>query len=83
MGRSSESILAALGEPEMRRREPPVEVWQYRSDQCVFDVYFDAVNAGTGPVVVFYEARNRTEGTTEISACLRDVIAQDATQSTG
>lgn len=81
MGRAPGAVLADLGEPELRRREPPVEVWQYRSDACVFDVYFDRHDGQAGPVVVFYEARSRggTSGPADPPGCLGEVIAAGRT----
>lgn len=75
MGRAPAAVLSDLGEPELRRREPPVEVWQYRSDDCVFDVFFDRPAGGAPPVVVYWEARSRDSGPTDAPRCLGDVIA--------
>lgn len=85
MGRAPAAVLADLGEPELQRREPPVEVWQYRSDACVFDVFFDVdsdanADAGGGtsaPVVVYYEARSRgsDSGPADPPRCLSEIIA--------
>lgn len=44
IGSSAEATRGLLGDPAMVRREPPAEVWQYRSDTCVLDVYmYDTV----------------------------------------
>lgn len=32
-------LIALLGEPDFRRRDPPAELWQYRSPDCVLDVF--------------------------------------------
>ncbi|NBC34660.1 MAG: hypothetical protein GVY13_18445 [Alphaproteobacteria bacterium] len=75
MGRTPAAVLSDLGEPELQRREPPVEVWQYRSDACVFDVYFDEAGDRADPVVVYWEARSRDSGPADPPRCLGDVIA--------
>ena len=31
------ALIAELGEPRLRRRESPAEVWQYRTRDCVLD----------------------------------------------
>ena len=33
-------ILAMLGQPDLRRDEPPAEVWQYRTADCVVNLFF-------------------------------------------
>ncbi len=33
-------ILAMLGQPDLRRDEPPAEVWQYRNADCVVNLFF-------------------------------------------
>lgn len=38
-GMGSAELVALLGEPDFRRREPPAELWQYRSADCVLDVF--------------------------------------------
>ena len=75
LGQSTDAVAAELGAPEIRRREPPVEVWQYRSDACVFDVYFDSPDGRTTPVVVYYEARSRNAGPTDPPGCLGEIVA--------
>src|SRR6266851_7548356 len=32
-------LVALFGEPDFRRRDPPAELWQYRSADCVLDVF--------------------------------------------
>jgi len=51
------AIAMLLGEPELRRLERPAEVWQYRTDSCVFDIFL--YRNEQGPRVVHYEARQR------------------------
>lgn len=38
-GMGPAELVALLGEPDFRRREPPAELWQYRSADCVLDVF--------------------------------------------
>ena len=38
-GLGAAEVMALLGEPDFRRREPPAELWQYRSADCVLDVF--------------------------------------------
>lgn len=56
-GLSAQQVVALLGEPDLRRAEPPAELWQYRRAGCVLDLflYGDAASAH----VVHSEARER------------------------
>ena len=83
IGQPVAMVLADLGEPEIRRREPPVEVWQYRTDACVFDVYFDETDEAESPVVVFYEARNREDGSAASLTCFREITAASRLPAAG
>lgn len=39
VGRSAQDMRARFGTPTLIRREPPAEIWQYRHDNCVLDIY--------------------------------------------
>jgi hypothetical protein len=38
-GLSADEVVALFGEPDFRRAEPPAELWQYRSAECVLDLF--------------------------------------------
>ncbi len=40
LGLDPQRLAALLGDPELRRQEPPAEVWQYRNAACVLDIFF-------------------------------------------
>lgn len=42
---SQDMIKGALGRPEMERREAGALVWQYRTRQCVWDIFFTPEDA--------------------------------------
>jgi hypothetical protein len=50
-------LVALLGEPDFRRRDPPAELWQYRSADCVLDVFL--YGEGGSYRVVRSETRDR------------------------
>jgi hypothetical protein len=52
-----EGVEALVGEPDFRRVEPPAELWQYRTEQCVVDLFF--YGDGQGRRVVLADARGR------------------------
>jgi hypothetical protein len=33
-------IIALLGQPDLRRDEPPAQLWQYRAADCVLNLFF-------------------------------------------
>jgi len=39
IGLERDQVQARLGDPAMRRRDAPAEIWQYRSPLCVLDVF--------------------------------------------
>lgn len=57
MGLDAAALGALLGRPALRRVEPPAEVWQYRGERCVLDVFLYAPGAGEPHVVTYYEIR--------------------------
>ena len=51
-GLDGKVILAALGDPNFRRRETPAEVWQYYGPGCILDLFlYDELSSGPGKVV--------------------------------
>lgn len=38
-GMRSPDLLALLGQPNLRRIDPPAELWQYRGTNCVLQLY--------------------------------------------
>jgi hypothetical protein len=39
-GLKPSDVLAMLGNPDLRRTEPPAELWQYRAADCVLNLFF-------------------------------------------
>lgn len=56
-GLSATEVVALFGEPDFRRVEPPAELWQYRSADCVLDLFLYSDAAGVH--VVRSETRER------------------------
>ncbi|MEE8271848.1 MAG: hypothetical protein V3R98_08975 [Alphaproteobacteria bacterium] len=75
IGLPPSEISAMLGEPELRRQEPPAEVWQYRTDRCVFDLYFYTEDGASQ--AIYYEARDRANGDVDVGQCLGSVVRRD------
>jgi hypothetical protein len=45
IGQSASAMRSRFGTPTLIRREPPAEVWQYRHDNCVLDLFLYGENA--------------------------------------
>jgi hypothetical protein len=76
LGAPAERVLAALGQPEVQRRERPAEIWQYRGRGCVLDVFLYAIaeSGGPGPKQVAHlEARDGNARAVPVDACLNGV----------
>ena len=60
-------LVALFGEPDFRRRDPPAELWQYRSPDCVLDVFL--YGEGGSYRVVRSETRDRHVLPPQVAAC--------------
>lgn len=56
-GLSAAEVVALMGEPDLRRVEPPAEIWQYRSAECVLEIFLYSDAGGTR--VVHSETHDR------------------------
>src|SRR5487761_1254305 len=56
-GLAPEQVTALIGDPDLRRVDPPAEIWQYRSADCVLELYF--YDSGTTSRMVYAEAHSR------------------------
>ena len=74
IGLSPNQIAGRLGEPELRRSEPPAEVWQYRTETCVVDLYL--YDDGGRLQVLSYQVRPRAQAAVRAERCVADVVAQ-------
>jgi hypothetical protein len=43
---SDRQLVQRLGTPDFTRRDPPAEIWQYRSASCVLDVFLYPGDSG-------------------------------------
>lgn len=72
MGLGPAGLGAILGEPQLVRREAPAEIWQYRSQTCVFDVFlYDQAGAQR---VTYLEARDGDAAKIETRPCLNELL---------
>lgn len=88
-GLEGKTVLAALGDPNFRRRDKPAEVWQYYGPGCILDLFLYDDKPGVSPTaagkpvegmepdgkVAYAELRGR-EGRPAEPACLSRLITQ-------
>jgi hypothetical protein len=72
MGLGAEQLTELLGRPELTRREPPAEIWQYRGQSCVFDVFLYEEAAGRR--VTYLEARDDSTQRVAARDCLNQLL---------
>ncbi|MEN8195810.1 MAG: hypothetical protein ABFS30_04750 [Pseudomonadota bacterium] len=68
MGLDHESLNEMLGEPALVRRDGGAEVWQYRADRCVLDLFL----YGANKKVEHVDLRNRGDGGSGDEESVRD-----------
>ncbi len=72
LGLGPEKLAEILGRPDLTRREPPAEIWQYRGRSCVFDVF---LYEEAGSVRVTYlEARDESAQRVAERTCLNQLL---------
>ena len=72
MGLDRAGLAKLLGDPELTRREPPAEIWQYRGGSCVFDVFLYE-EAGRQRVT-YLEARDGAARRVGARGCLNELL---------
>lgn len=55
-GLTSTEVKAMLGQPSFMRRDKPAEIWQYRNNVCILDLFLYPEEAG--PSVAHYAVRS-------------------------
>lgn len=74
-GQSPAVVRDLLGTPDLTRREPPAEVWQYSGTKCVLDVAFYPQSSG-GLSADWLDSRSLTGDKTDPDHCLSDITRQ-------
>ena len=78
IGARPAALLAELGEPQLKRRESPAEIWQYRGQGCVLD-FFLYDNGGPEIEVIHLEARGETAARTDPKPCFAGLLRRHQT----
>ena len=72
LGLGPDRLTELLGRPELTRREPPAEIWQYRGESCVFDVFL--YEEGGLVRVTYLEARDASARRFAERDCLNQLL---------
>ncbi|MFQ5958078.1 MAG: hypothetical protein ACE5LF_01790 [Alphaproteobacteria bacterium] len=74
MGLDDTALEALIGPPGLRRDEPPAQVWQYRGESCVLDVFLYPDDEAEPHRVVYYEIRGDGDGALARRRCFRALL---------
>ena len=70
LGMNGAAVTGLLGAAKLVRRDGDAEIWQYRNDHCVLDVFL----YGPGPLSVAHvDLRKRRRGTQDKTACYAEL----------
>jgi hypothetical protein len=72
LGLKPQDVELLLGVPKLVRRDEPAEVWQYRSQACVLDVFLYPEATGAQQVR-YLEARNMAAEPAVTDDCVNDI----------
>ncbi len=56
-----DEVMMAFAVPELKRADGMMQVWQYRNDSCIMDVYFETKGRHGESSVVHYDIRPRNK----------------------
>jgi hypothetical protein len=77
VGKSESEIRSELGAPAFRRTDGPAQVWQYRGQSCLLDVFLYKEGGG-GFRVKHAELRRRGGAGLSDRACMSDALTNRA-----
>ena len=73
LGMRGAAVAGLLGPAKLVRRDGDAEIWQYRNDHCVLDVFL----YGPGPLSVTHvDLRKRRRGTQDKTACYAELASR-------
>ena len=65
-GKEVSEIQAVFGDPVLRRKDKPTEIWQYLSSSCALHLVFYPMNGKTGPLTVQHIAMNDRQSVKDV-----------------
>lgn len=77
MGMGPDDLQHLFGHPQLVRNETGAEVWQYRAQACVLDLYlYPQESAGTPLRVTYLEARDRSAASLATDPCVSALMTE-------
>jgi hypothetical protein len=77
MGLGPDELQHLFGHPQLVRDETGAEVWQYRAEACVLDLYlYPQESEGTPLRVTYLEARDRSAASLATEPCVSALMAE-------
>ena len=67
-------VVAVLGEPALKRADPPAELWQYRNDSCVLALYLYHGQPSDPVTVTHMEAHDDNAKRMDTEACFHALL---------
>lgn len=83
LGLDGSAVAALLGIPALRRRDPPAELWQYRDEACILDLFLYQDQDGGAHAVTYFEVRGHSVVKVPAKDCLRALIEARRRERTG
>ena len=74
-GMEKNAIARLLGEPGFIRRDDPAEIWQYRGERCILDIFM--YKDGNSFTAAHVALRSRTVERPADDACYADIFARE------
>ncbi|MGB0575248.1 MAG: hypothetical protein ACPGPC_03700 [Alphaproteobacteria bacterium] len=85
IGQKKDALLKLLGTPRFKRRDAPAEIWRYRNETCLLDLYFYPPKGSddtTQSQVTYIEARTPQGPSTPVANCLNALRHKFVTKAT-
>lgn len=79
MGLTAATLPTYLGQPSLKRSEPPAEIWQYAARDCLLFLFLYREDAGM--TVKHLDARDRQRRPVSPELCVRRVAAEEAAKA--
>ena len=71
---SADKVTSLLGVPGFKRQDDPAEIWQYRAENCIMDLYLYESLENVGRSVAHYEMRFSPGKQMTAESCFVSVI---------
>lgn len=85
LGLDSDALTELLGEPRFVRKELVAQLWRYRNEKCILDLFLYRASAADdgGGFVRHYEARSLSKAHTTARDCLGVLLGERAQSDAG